>query len=1298
MTRFALRAPLLLVLALTLACGRPGSRGSTSDSGASLPRPGASWIAGTRAAPTAGRIEVGLLVSQREPRRLADLIPAEKLRAFLAEKQDAPEEEPLLLEGREAEDRTWGSTAVDLLDAAKEMWTAHRVEVVYREVLADECDGLPLIVVGARRLHAPERRALATQHERGATIVRLGTSLVAGPPPAHAEVVREGLAKALADSPRVHVLPVDPLAAEGLRDGDDIVLTLPHAGTSVTLEDADGRALATTLTGADGTARLGAPDPGLDPFSHHVVVRWESDGLTLARARPLADLVGAVDLVFAAAGRVHAGGAMALRVVATRAGEPVRGRRGRVELVREGSVLVATDYETDADGLAHPRLALPPEVAPGPAILSCDGVEHAVTIASGLRLSVVTDRPLYKQADAVHVRVMAHRLGDGRPVAGQAVVLSLGEAKREVTTSEHGIASHTFDLVEHRVGAAAVRAESEGVAATCAFRVKAFERPTFTVRAEPAELTLRPGEAAPVVLHAAYVNGSPFVGGRLAFDADGAALEDEPAQFNATGAARVVVRAPTRGAGGDLHVAVEDAEGRRVELAVPLTVEREGPALGLWPVSDVAVGVPAVFLVQGTQAGTLRLGGDFEGPDTVDLDDTHRALVTLTPRRAQLTVRVIPPGGTSLERTFRAQQAGDDGLVMALGRRAARVGEALRMDFVCDLGMGRVDVDVWREATVVRTLSVPILKGRGQVGLPLDASMAGVLQVFARRSDGKGEARRATVLVTRGRALEVGAQAAQETYVPGATAEVDVTVRDAGGKPTAAVLGYWGVDEALLALAPPTTGHERVFDVASVDADQGEHGLAEDADRGELVLSGVIVSRFHDDVKGVPTHRDLPIRLERTEILRKAALAARTRRVDESVKAIWDAYAAAWKDLAVTDLVSADSVRETLQWLARRGRLDPTLLLDPWGTPYRLWSDRRSVAIQWDSAGPDRTFGTADDVGLDWDGDALYRQLPLQIRRFHTYVRLHYEAPIEEDTEEVGGPIIKDEELFDMPADPGAWDAEFDGGPPAGAILGEAFEGPAENGTIGIGGGAGGAFRGRGGRRDLGVGGGGRGRSGEAPVHMRTDFDPTLCFVPEAIVGPDGKARLQIPLKDSMTTWRLRLVASDATGATGVGTGTIRVKQPVHATPWLAPHLTVGDVVEVPVAIRNEEAFAVDVDVNLAASDAVRVVSPATVTVPVAPGATGRAIFRLEALRAGRVEVEIAVDTGGAEDHQRRVLTVHPDARAVVATASGSITADAAFASAMPTPGAGQVRLDLYPSPLAEVLSGFDGLIAAPHG
>ena len=116
---------------------------------------------------------------------------------------------------------------------------------------------------------------------------------------------------------------------------------------------------------------------------------------------------------------------------------------------------------------------------------------------------------------------------------------------------------------------------------------------------------------------------------------------------------------------------------------------------------------------------------------------------------------------------------------------------------------------------------------------------------------------------------------------------------------------------------------------------------------------------------------------------------------------------------------------------------------------------------------------------FDTTGDDANKGKKIQVTQVAEQLEEEVEET-EEDTEEVHEqeivaeePVIKDEEIADH--------VETDNDLPYEESFGQSeglsdapFEGPANNGTIGIGGGAGGAFRGRGGSRDLGTGGGGR--------------------------------------------------------------------------------------------------------------------------------------------------------------------------------------------------------------------------------
>lgn len=119
-------------------------------------------------------------------------------------------------------------------------------------------------------------------------------------------------------------------------------------------------------------------------------------------------------------------------------------------------------------------------------------------------------------------------------------------------------------------------------------------------------------------------------------------------------------------------------------------------------------------------------------------------------------------------------------------------------------------------------------------------------------------------------------------------------------------------------------------------------------------------------------------------------------------------------------------------------------------------------------------------------------------------------------------PTIKDAELSDHNETDN--DMPFEESYGEGGLSDAPFEGPANNGLIGIGGGAGGAFKGRGGHRNLRAGGGGGKKSDDAVEHAlrwlkahqspdgqwECEGFPRWCErQPASGSGPDGKGKAQ---------------------------------------------------------------------------------------------------------------------------------------------------------------------------------------------
>ncbi len=67
--------------------------------------------------------------------------------------------------------------------------------------------------------------------------------------------------------------------------------------------------------------------------------------------------------------------------------------------------------------------------------------------------------------------------------------------------------------------------------------------------------------------------------------------------------------------------------------------------------------------------------------------------------------------------------------------------------------------------------------------------------------------------------------------------------------------------------------------------------------------------------------------------------------------------------------------------------------------------------------------------------------------------------------------------------------------------------------------------------------------SGSPAAHVRSYFPEALYINPEIITDQNGDASITIPLADSITTWRMAMLASTTHGALGSATSSLKVFQ-----------------------------------------------------------------------------------------------------------------------------------------------------------
>ena len=226
-----------------------------------------------------------------------------------------------------------------------------------------------------------------------------------------------------------------------------------------------------------------------------------------------------------------------------------------------------------------------------------------------------------------------------------------------------------------------------------------------------------------------------------------------------------------------------------------------------------------------------------------------------------------------------------------------------------------------------------------------------------------------------------------------------------------------------------------------------------------------------------------------------------------------------------------------------------------------------------------------------------------------------------------------------------------------------------------------------------------------AAPHVRSYFPEALYINPEILTDGHGNAGISIPLADSITTWRMAMVASTARGALGSGAASLKVFQDFFVDLDLPVTLTQGDRVSIPVAAYNYSGARGDVGLALEAADWYRLVDdvPAK-SLAVEPGRVGGSQFTLEATRIGKFKLTLTARMGGGArraDIVVREIEVVPNGREQSQVFNGRLETQAAHTVSFPAPAiaeASAILVRLYPGPLSQVIEGMDSILSMPYG
>ena len=224
--------------------------------------------------------------------------------------------------------------------------------------------------------------------------------------------------------------------------------------------------------------------------------------------------------------------------------------------------------------------------------------------------------------------------------------------------------------------------------------------------------------------------------------------------------------------------------------------------------------------------------------------------------------------------------------------------------------------------------------------------------------------------------------------------------------------------------------------------------------------------------------------------------------------------------------------------------------------------------------------------------------------------------------------------------------------------------------------------------------------SGAAAPRLRHDFPETLLWQPELITDDQGKASLQIPLADSITTWRASIDGISAAGKLGSVEMPITVFQDFFVDLDLPVSMSLGDEVSVPVTCCNYLKEPQDVQLTLAADNWFECPTE-KLNLHLGPNEVKGAGFAIKVLRVGNHTLRInaqGTHVGDAVEREVRVMPTGERMEHLKNDILKDAYCDTFTLPAESIPDSQSLWLKFYPSRFSEVVEGMDSIFQAPYG
>ena len=223
----------------------------------------------------------------------------------------------------------------------------------------------------------------------------------------------------------------------------------------------------------------------------------------------------------------------------------------------------------------------------------------------------------------------------------------------------------------------------------------------------------------------------------------------------------------------------------------------------------------------------------------------------------------------------------------------------------------------------------------------------------------------------------------------------------------------------------------------------------------------------------------------------------------------------------------------------------------------------------------------------------------------------------------------------------------------------------------------------------------------KAPTRIRRYFPETLFWRPELITDAAGRAELQLPLADSITTWRVGMSAVSARGELGAATKGLRCFQDFFVDIDFPVALTQNDLVSVPIAVFNYLDKPQTVRLEAQSVAWCEMLDGTTRQLRIGAQEVTSVSFRLRALKPGRHALTVKAFGSEMADAVERQVRVVPDGQEMVTTINGRLSENLANGIVIPDQaldGANDLVVKIYPGAFSQVMEGMDNIFQMPYG